>query len=98
VANTPAEEKNLAVVEGNLVVVRFLVVEVGNLLLMHIPVVDIPVVVLTAQSCRIAGVRVDQDLPHFSLLVAVQTKVLLLVAAPVVVFLLVVRTAIPHCS
>ena len=81
-----------------LVVVHIPVAEEGNLVLMHIPVMDILELAFVHQACQIVAVHLARVLPYYPLLVVVQAKVVLLVAAQVVVLLLVVRSAVPDCS
>jgi hypothetical protein len=81
------EEKNSLAMTDSLVAVDIPVAE-GNLVVAHTPGVDILEVAFVAQPCRIVVAHVDQDLSHSFLLLAVR----------VVVFLLVVRMAVPGYS
>ena len=71
--------------------------EEGNLVVVHIPAVDILEVAFAVQPYLSLVVHVDQDLFQAFLLVFVQVTVLLLVAVQVVVLLLVVWMVVPGC-
>src|SRR5438067_763502 len=92
----PLAQDNIAVAVdtlvavGSLVGVHMPVEEEGNLVVVHIPAVDILEVAFAVQPYLSLVVHVDQDLFQAFLLVFVQVTVLLLVAVQVVVLLLVV--------
>ena len=92
----PVEEEGNLEEEDSLAMTEILVEE-GNLVVAHTPVVDILEVAFVTQSCRIVVAHVDQDLSHAFLLVVVQVAEFLLVAVQVVVLLLVDRLAVPGC-
>ena len=92
----PVEEEGNLEEEDSLAMTEILVEE-GNLVVAHTPVVDILEVAFATQPCRIVVAHVDQDLSHAFLLVVVQVAEFLLVAVQVVVLLLIDRLAVPGC-